>query len=171
MSIRGLRRPGLPSLALCGVLVVAVTGCQATGMGWIASNVPTDKATFGFKFDDTTNSLSGSYHDPQGTLPTGVANVAFKGVGVMRKCAQNNLTCAKLLPGTKGGCLIGSPEYQSQNPALRGGGHVELVVCDSTDPFTGEVTDTDFVSVDIPDGPYAGYHNQGEPHGNITVSG
>ena len=79
-------------------------------MGWIPSMLgPTDKATFGFVFDGTTVTFSGSYHDSHGQTALGVVDVAFKGTGVMRPYKAGEPACAKAPATTKGGCLFGSP--------------------------------------------------------------
>src|SRR5207253_533034 len=70
---------------------------------------PTDKATFGFVYDGTTMTFSGSYHDRQGQTAFGVVDVAFKGTGVMRPCTAGEPVCARAPAlGQKGGCLFGS---------------------------------------------------------------
>jgi hypothetical protein len=151
-------------------LALSVAGCTATGMGWMQSAVsPTDKATFGFSFDGTTQSFSGSYHDPQGmTDVNGVADVAFKGTGKVNPCGAEP-RCQLAGPAIKGGCVFGEPEYQSQNPRLPGSGLVFLEFCDADGDGSIDVGGTDAVLVIVDTGPYAGYANSGTPHGNITV--
>jgi hypothetical protein len=158
MSRRGLLLGLLPALLLA-------SGCQATGMGWILSNDGVDKSTFGFVFDGTTNTLSGSYHDPQGTTMLGVVDVAFKGTGIVRPCKAADPACVKA-PPAKGGCLVGEPQYESQNPKIPGSGMFFLLVCD-IDGTGGPGTDFIFLTVDT--GPYRGHMNTGNPQGNITV--
>ena len=151
--------PGLlPALLLA-------SGCQATGMGWIQSNDGVDKATFGFVFDGTTSTLSGSYHDPQGTTANGVVDVAFKGTGVLRPCKAGDPACVNA-PPAKGGCLTGELPYQSQNPKIPGDGLFLLLVCD-LDGTGGP--GADFILLTVDTGPYTGYRNLGNPQGNITV--
>ena len=153
-------------LGLLPALLLA-SGCQATGMGWIPSAlVPTDKATFGFVFDGTTSTLSGSYHDPQGQTASGVVDVAFKGTGVLRPCKAGDPACGHA-PPTKGGCLAGELPYQSQNPKFPGDGLFFLLVCDLDG--NGPGVDGDFVFLTVDTGPYTGYRNLGNPQGNITV--
>ena len=158
---RWLRLGLLPALLLA-------SGCQATGMGWIPSAlVPTDKATFGFVFDGTTSTLSGSYHDPQGTTTMfGVVDVAFKGTGVMRPCKAGDPACVNA-PPAKGGCLLGELQYDSQNPKIPGSGFFFLLVCDADG--NGPSVNGDFVLLTVDTGPYTGYRNTGNPQGNITV--
>src|SRR3954470_16537568 len=104
-------------------LALSVAGCTATGMGWMQSAVsPTDKATFGFSFDGTTQSFSGSYHDPQGkTDLNGVADVALQehrqGHPLRGEAARRARG-----PGDQGGGFWGEPAYESQNPRLPGSG-------------------------------------------------
>ena len=147
---------------------LCAAGCTATGMGWIPSaSSPTDKATFGFSFDGTTQTFSGSYHDPQGPTDLGVADVAFKGTGKVNPCS----TEPRCQPGpaTKGGCLFGEPTYESQNPRLPGSGLVFLEFCDADGDGSIDVGGADVILVIVETGPYAGYGNSGTPHGNITV--
>ena len=152
--------PGLlPALLLA-------SGCQATGMGWIPSTDGVDKATFGFVFDGTTSTLSGSYHDPQGQTATGVVDVAFKGTGVLRPCKAGDPACVNA-PPAKGGCLVGVPNYESQNPKFPGRGMFFLLVCDLDG--NGASMDGDLIFLQVDTGPYAGYTNMGNPQGNITV--
>ena len=157
---------------LAAVLPVALlgTGCQATGMGWIPSSLaPGDKATFGFTFDSTTNTFSGSYHDPQGRLANGaVVSVDFKGTGKLSPCSTDP-RCQALAPPSKGGCTIGVPDYQSQNPKLPGSGSVSLLLCDLDGNGRADGSGSDFIAIAIDDGPYTGYRNQGNPQGEITV--
>ncbi len=160
------------------------TACSATGMGWIqSSNAPvdpnctdpttqfcTDKAVFGFKFDGTTSTLSGSYHDPQGSTDQfGVVDVAFKGTGVLNPCKAGDPLCVNAPADTKGGCLAGEPQYQSQNPKIRGGGDFFLLLCDLDGDGTAGTAGTDFIFLTVDTGPYTGYRNLGNPQGNITV--
>src|SRR3954453_9533328 len=104
-------------------LALSVAGCTATGMGWMQSAVsPTDKATFGFSFDGTTQSFSGSYHDPQGmTDVNGVADVAFKGTGKVNPCAAEP-RCAPGRPGDQGRLRLrraGIPVAEPATPRIR----------------------------------------------------
>lgn len=140
---------GLVSLILTPAVLV-LTGCQASGMGWLQSSaVPTEKATFGFVFDGTTGTFSGSYHDPQGMVATGVVEVDLKGTGVVREGP----------PGAGGApCLLGTPTYKSQNRQLPGSGTLDLLVCDLGEPGVGS---GDFISIQVLTGPYAGYGNAG----------
>lgn len=153
-------------------LAVLLAGCTATGGGSIPSNDPTAKATFGFSFDAPldapTSTFSGSYHDPQGVVSLlGVVDVAFKGTGQLHKCTPSDPLCATA-PPAKGGCIAGEPSYQSQNPAIPGGGTVFLFLCDlDGGGVTGDGTDSIFLQVET--GPYTGYTNSGNPSGNITV--
>jgi len=147
-------------------IAVGLSACnQATGMGWIASSMtPTDKATFGFVFDATTNTLSGSYHDPNGKLTSGIiVEVAFKGTGVMKpKPPPPDLVDFA--------CVGGNPSYDSQNPALPGGGTFILLVCDP-DQFTKSKPSQDVLFIAVETGPFAGYQNFGVVQGgNITVT-
>jgi hypothetical protein len=124
-------------------------------MGWIPTaslSDPTAKATFGFVYDGTTQTFSGSYHD-------NALGVAFKGTGVLK--AGPPPAGLKV----KGGCLVGEPTYDSQNPARAGSGSLFLMVCD-LDGF-GFV---DFILIEVTTGPFVGYKNSGIPSGNITVS-
>ena len=150
------------------VAMVLGSGCQATGMGWIPSPLnPADKATFGFVYDGTTMTFSGSYHDPQGQTVSGVVDVAFKGTGVVRPCKAGDPACAKAPANAKGGCLAGVLPYQSQNPKLPGDGSFFLFVCDLDG--NGASMDGDLIFLQVDTGPYAGYTNMGNPQGNITV--
>ena len=154
-------------------LMLLLTGCTATGMGWIPSALdPTDKATFGFSFDvssnGTTSALSGSYHDPQGQTAAGVADVAFKGTGQLHKCTATDPLCVSA-PPSKGQCLAGHPAYESQNSGLPGSGTFVLFVCDSDGNGIATGDGLDLIQIDVDSGPYTGYHNEGNPQGNITV--
>jgi hypothetical protein len=135
-------------------------------MGWIPAKMdPTGKATFGFDFvvnpSAGTSTFQGSYHDPQGLLVGGkVVEVAFKGQGVLKPGPP-----PPEAPAGAERCLLGLPHYQSQSPDLRGGGQLELTVCDmGNGPGAG-----DFILIQVLDGPYALYQNGGFPQGNIHV--
>jgi hypothetical protein len=146
-------------LARSAAIVVAlflVTGCQATGMGWIpSSSDPAEKATFGFVYDGTTQTFSGSYHDHGN-------GVRFKGTGVLK--AGPPPVGLKV----KGGCLFGEPAYESQNPDRPGTGTVTLLLCDAGGE--GAVTADDLIMLLVVGGPYIGYSNEGNPSGNMTVT-
>jgi hypothetical protein len=137
-------------------------------MGWIQSSDLVDKATFGFSFDATTGTLSGSYHDPQGRTAKGIVEVAFKGTGKLNPCSTD-VRCQQLKPPTKGGCLSGEPTYQSQSPSTPGEGMLFLVVCDADGNAAPSDVGTDTILIQVDTGPYMGYANSGNPHGNITV--
>ena len=144
---------------------VVLSACtEATGMGWIPSSaVPTDKATFGFVFDATTSTLSGSYHDPDGQIAGLIVEVAFKGTGVMKP---------KPPPPDLGdyGCVGGNPSYDSQNRNLPGSGTFILLVCD-LDHFMKPNPTQDVIFITVDAGPYFGYQNSGVVQGgNITVT-
>jgi hypothetical protein len=147
-------------------IAVVLSACtQATGMGWIpSSGVPTEKATFGFVFDGTTGTLSGSFHDRHGLIAGQIIEVAFKGTGVMKP---------KPPPPDLGdyGCVWGTNlSYDSQNPNVPGSGTFVLVVCDF-DHFTQPSPTKDFIFITVDSGPYLGYHNEGLVQGgNITVT-
>lgn len=148
---------GRPRRWLFVPLIAMAMACQANGMGWIPSAVdPDQKATFGFVYDGDTQTFSGSYHDK-------AADVDFKGTGVLKSGPPPSGM------KSKGGCLLGFPAYESQNSAHPGGGNLFFFVCDADG--SGSVTLGDFISIDVIDGPYAGYQNSGEPSGNITVTG
>ena len=136
--------------------VAIATACQATGTGWFPSSAdPATKATFGFVYDGTSETLSGSYHDR-------AADVDFKGRGVIK---------AGPPPAgvqSKGGCLMGTPSYESTNKDRPGQGTLLLIVCDLGG--NGPSPDDDMIFIDVIDGPYAGYFNSGNPSGNITVT-
>jgi hypothetical protein len=153
-------------LVFGAVAMVLASGCQATGMGWIQSADLVHKATFGFVFDGSTSTLSGSYHDPNGRIAGLPVDVAFKGTGVVRPCKAGEPTCAKGPANAKGGCLLGVPSYTSQNPDIPGGGMFSLLVCD-LDGTGG--AGADFILISVDSGPYTGYSNSGTPSGNITV--
>jgi hypothetical protein len=131
--------------------VLLVTACQATGMGWIPSAIdPSQKATFGFVYDGTTQTMSGSYIDHAGT-------VTFKGTGVMR--AGPPPAGMKV----KGGCIAGEPMYESRDRNNPGTGVLTLIVCDGGGS-------EDFIGIIVTTGPFAGYQNSGTPSGNTTVT-
>ena len=164
-------------LVFGAVALVLGSGCQATGMGAIPSLLdPTDKATFGFVYDGTTMTFSGSYHDRQGQTAFGVVDVAFKGTGVMRPCKGSDPLCAKAPAlGEKGGCLFGNPSYTSQNPKIPDLFPAEfqrltLLICDSDGTLgSNSPFPDDFIFISVDTGPYEGYTNAGTPSGNITV--
>lgn len=170
---------GRARLVLClWLAALAFTACQATGQGWMRSNVPTQKATFGFVLDGATSTLSGSYHDPQGqvlntsTNIVRTADVWFKGTGVVRNGpppSDSPLLCPSDSLGSSdpGKLLFGFPTYDSQNPNSPGSGEFFLIVCDMG--HGGTVGD--FVAISVLSGPYAGYTNSGPVEGgNLTVS-
>jgi len=138
--------------------VVFTTGCSATGMGSMPYFLdPTTKTSFGFVFDGTTQTFSGSYHDK-------ARDVDLKGTGVLK--AQPPPVGVK----SKGGCVGGDMvPYQSQNPNNPGEGFLILVLCDADG--SGGPSGDDFMAIQVLDGPYAGYLNSGTPSGNITVTG
>jgi hypothetical protein len=171
MSKHRRRRLDRCLLVVLVPFALVVTGCTATGMGSIPSALsPTDKATFGFSFDGTTQTLSGSYHDPQGMTDLhGAVEVAFKGTGKVNPCSTEP-RCQQLAPPTKGGCLQGEVAYESQNPKIPGSGLVFLDLCDADGNGQVDVGGTDAIVVLVDTGPYAGYANTGSAQGNITVS-
>jgi hypothetical protein len=138
--------------------ILLATACQATGAGWIPSALdPSEKATFGFVYEGTTQTFSGSYHD-RGCALT-FCDVTIKGTGILRTVpppAGMNV---------KGGCLGGEPTYESRDPARPGVGLLTLVACDG-----GGAGETDLIAIIVTTGPYAGYQNSGAPSGNITVT-
>ena len=148
-------------------VALLLSGCSASGMGWIQSSDLVDKATFGLSFDGTTSTLSGSYHDPNGRTAAGMVDVAFKGTGKVQPCKPSDPACAKAPANTKGGCLVGEPSYESQNPKMPGGGTFFLYVCDMDGNGVANAGDT--ILIQVTNGPYAGYTNSGNPQGNITV--
>lgn len=159
-------------------LVLLLSGCTATGTGRLPSNDPFQKATFGFSFQTTNGadaSFSGSYHDPRGVLLDangmslpGFVDVAFKGTGVMHTCTGATDPTCRSAPAAKGGCIGGTPEYTSQNPAIPGSGTLTLLLCD-LDGSGASVDAADSVDIVVDTGPYAGYRNTGNPSGNLTV--
>lgn len=155
------RSPELRHIPLARVLVfmaalLVATACEATGMGWIPSQAdPTKKATFGFVYDGTTQTFSGSYHDHAG-------GVRLKGTGVLKAGPPP----AGL--DIKGGCLLGEPAYESQDPDNPGGGTLTLFVCDADGE--GAVTADDLLFILVVTGPFAGYENLGSPSGNIKIT-
>jgi hypothetical protein len=155
------------ALLLLPVILLA-TVCQATGMGWIPSALdPSEKATFGFVFDGTTQTFSGSYHD-HGCGVT-FCNVTFRGTGVMK---------AKPPPDgmkIKGDCIGGEPTYESRDQANPGVGTLTLLLCDADG--SGGMGGEDFVAIIVTSGPYCPlgvppfcYQNSGSPSGNVTVT-
>jgi hypothetical protein len=139
-------------------VILLATACQATGLGWIPSALdPSEKATFGFTYDGTTQTLSGSYND-QGCGVT-FCEVSFKGTGVMRAAPP------PVGLKVKGGCIGGEPTYESRDKANPGVGVLTLVACDG-----GGAGEEDFIAIIVTTGPYAGYQNSGSPSGNITVT-
>ena len=112
---------------------------------------PTTKTSFGFVFDGTTQTFSGSYHDK-------ARDVDLKGTGVLK--AQPPPVGVK----SKGGCVGGDMvPYQSQNPNNPGEGFLILVLCDADG--SGGPSGDDFMAIQVLDGPYAGYLNSGTPNG------
>ncbi|MEA2405051.1 MAG: hypothetical protein QOE08_1698, partial [Thermoleophilaceae bacterium] len=53
-------------------------------------------------------------------------------------------------------------QYRSTNPRISDSGEANVTFCDN-----GSSGDT--LSVEVTSGPYAGYSNQGEVHGSVTV--
>jgi hypothetical protein len=153
-----------------GVLLAA---CTASGAGTLPSNDATRKASFGFTFDGTTSSFSGSYHDPRGQIldlgngtVLATVDVDLKGTGRLHPCTPSDPACAGA-PPVKGGCVVGEPAYQSQNRLFPGGGIMFLLVCDGDG--VNSTVDDDSIMIDVETGPYTGYQNQGNPSGNTTV--
>jgi hypothetical protein len=177
-----INRPGSRRLSrvMAALAAIAVlSGCTATGGGWIPSNDPTQRATLGFSFTSSatspdTTTFSGSYHDPRGQVldPLGggavVVDVDFKGTGRLHPCTPSDPRCATA-PLAKGGCLLGDPTYLSQNPRLPGGGTFFVVVCDLDGNGVAGVEGEDSIDLFVDSGPYTGYVNTGNPSGNITV--
>jgi hypothetical protein len=160
-------------LCAAAMLGLVLSGCEASGGGWIQSRlVPGARATFGFHIvtdlDTGTSSFSGAYHDPQGMGSNGeVVRVDFKGTGVLHEGPPP----PGAPPNVRGGCLLGMPTYESINPRAPGTGQLELVVCDmdGNGPSTGDYI---LLQVQPPPlgGPYSGYQNGGFLQGgNITV--
>ena len=179
-------QPGVVLPALLSVLLL--TACQATGGGtagcgtWesaapvssvpggaaagmsVKANAPGagGRTTFGFVFDQTTSTFSGSYQDT-------CAGVALRGTGVLRADAPGQSPASLPCAGT----IFGSPlAYEAQNPkiardpAAPSGGTLNLWVCDFGTPGTGN----DLFFLQVLDGPYAGYTNTGTLQaGNIQV--
>ena len=165
-------------IGMLPVLVFAM-GCQATGLGFIPSADlnPTDKATFGFIYDGPSLSFSGSYHDKTGVIGISQVDVAFKGTGITRKCSSVE-PCGAPGKFPWAVLLIGIANYVPQDQTLQ-----PACAATATNPnpcvvqFTffdldgnGAVNMGDFVTIDVLSGPYAGYHNEGVPSGNLTVS-
>lgn len=148
---------GIPRAStLFVLLIIFATACQATGTGRILSTVdPEIHASFGFVYDGTTQTFSGSYHDHTN-------GVRFKGTGVMK--AGPPPAGTKI----KGGCLMGEPTYESQDPSNPGVGMLTLLVCDADGDAA--VTADDYIGVLVVTGPYVGYFNEGSPSGNVTVT-
>ncbi len=75
--------------------------------------------------------------------------------------------------------MVGSPSYQSSDPANPGSGVFSLTVCDSANAFglaptapggSAQTTDGDVVLIQVLSGPYAPYSFAGTVvHGNIVV--
>ena len=75
--------------------------------------------------------------------------------------------------------MIGSPSYESGDPANPGSGVLSLMVCDSANAFgltagaasaNAQNTDGDFVAIQVMSGPYATYSFTGSVvHGNVVV--
>jgi hypothetical protein len=151
-------------------LALLGAGCTATGGGSIPSaGSPAEKATFGLNVDGTTQTFSGSYHDPVGfTTMYGMVDVAFKGTGKVNPCSTEP-RCQQG-PKTRGTCLFAEPTYESQNRSLPGSGLVFFELCDADGDGDVDVDGTDTILVIVDTGPYAGYTNGGSPRGDITVS-
>jgi hypothetical protein len=147
-------------------LVLLLSGCSANGGGWVPSTNGVDKATFGFTFDGTTSTFSGSFRDKHGSTSSGVVDVNFKGTGKLKECSSDS-RCNQGAQSGKGGCLAGEVTYRSQNSKFPGQGLVFLYVCDTNRDKKAGAMDTIFVQVDS--GPYMGYTNSGNTHGSITV--
>jgi hypothetical protein len=165
-----------PIVALSAVAaVLAMTGCQASGGGTLASACPTERApaTFGFTFQgsDTqgfpaVGTLTGTYRDPGACAFPG--GVALRGVG------HRVAPASPLGPPTAGSAGAFFVDYESTNPANPGTGQLSLYVTDSgvRGPSAG-----DSFTIAVLSGPYAqsaqhplGYVNsQLIQHGNITV--
>lgn len=171
-------RPGTVVAAFIGVLVL--TGCQATGGGTLASPDAScaRPVTFGFVFRVPTfgadGTFAGSFQDPCAVL--GAMNgVSFNGAGAM-----THGTAPLQAPPLSGGCLVGSPSYESRDPANPGSGVFSLTVCDSANAYgqatagaaraNAQNTDGDLVLIQVLSGPYATYTFTGTVvHGNIVV--
>jgi hypothetical protein len=158
------RTSKLRLLAMASVLAVAaliVTGCKATGGGYIphgtfygtqGSYPPTGKkATFGFVWQTNDNNeylASGSWTD-------GAVKFRLDGGMVM--------TWSDGQDGT--GFAYGS--YVSQNRTYPGSGSLTLCLVDNGEPGP---TNGDQLKIDIYSGPYSGYHAEGTLQGgNLQI--
>ena len=76
--------------------------------------------------------------------------------------------------------MVGSPSYESSDPANPGSGVLSLIVCDSANAYgqatagvprgTAQTTDGDLVVIQVMSGPYATYSFTGTVvHGNVVV--
>jgi hypothetical protein len=161
--------------ALMGVLIL--TGCQANGGGTLASTDATcgRPVTFGFVFTLPTvgadGTFAGSFIDPCAVVGP-IQGVSLRGTGA--------LTPSPPPQGQPvfGGCLAGSPAYQSTDPRYPGSGVMSLMVCDSANAFgipgathpTAQNADGDLVLIQVTAGPYAPYSFAGVvAHGNIVM--
>ncbi len=169
-------RPGVVA-AFIGVFIL--TGCQANGGGTLASpNAPCARpVSFGFVFSVPTfgadGTFAGSFNDPCAVLGT-MNGVSFNGAGAM-----THGTAPLQAPPLFGGCMVGSPSYESRDPANPGSGVFSLMVCDSANAYgqtagaaraSAQNADGDVVVIQVLSGPYATYSFTGTVvHGNVVV--
>ena len=171
-------RPGSVVAAVIGVLVL--TGCQANGGGTLTSPDAScaRPVSFGFVFSVPTfgadGTFAGSFHDPCAVVGS-INGVSFNGSGAITHGAA-----PPQAPQLFGGCMVGSPSYESSDPANPGSGVLSLIVCDSANAYgqatagvprgTAQTTDGDLVVIQVMSGPYATYSFTGTVvHGNVVV--
>lgn len=145
---RFVGRRALTVLPAVGLLALAITGCKATGGGFINSATGAKAAYFGFTWNETSNGtvVSGSWHD---------GPVKFKLDGGM------------FIPPPGPSCVEGSGTYVSTSKAHPGSGTVEMTICDYGEPGP---TNGDSISVTLSGGPYNGYSDSGTLQGgNLQI--
>ena|SRR5919202_1523183 len=157
--------------AMAGVLLL--TACQASGGGTIASTGScaagpggqTTPATATFGFTATTNT------DPQVTsLMTFQGNLTDRcaaGFGPVNLRFNGRLTPVPpppFVPPTFGGvCVLSEASYVPVGASNLEGGVATVLACDQAvaSPDDPTASPSDFVSIDVSSGPYAGYSNSG----------
>ena len=148
-SVKRLARTRVvvPVLA-AGALVVGITGCKATGGGFIQSATGADAAHFGFVMQ--TNKQDNVVH---GTYRDGYVKLRFDAGSVSM---------------TFDPCAHWTVDYVSTSPDYPGSGTAQVVVCDNGEPGPSS---GDNLSIQILTGPYAGYSNAGVLEGgNLQIN-
>lgn len=180
----------LITVALLGLSGCAVPG-KVTGGGWMLSQACDDngncdrcgKANFGFNADSCDDSCSVvghfNYHDKNAPDYADDGGVKMNGVVIeAAECVEFSLdtsfACSYCLDNyydndgdNYGAVYAVKVRYTSTNPKIRGIGYAVGCVIDNGEGVNA--TEADMAVFEVLTGPYAGYKNSGEVHGNIQA--